>query len=63
MPEEVIATEEYHDSVCVDSWRCSNCGGSTYDDSGFEIPTFCCRCGSRFNKHVYMKDSKDAVHK
>lgn len=55
---EATAIEEYHDSVCVDSWRCENCGGSTYDDSGHEIPTYCCRCGARFTKHVYKKDSE-----
>lgn len=53
------ATEEYHDSVCVDSWRCSHCGGSTYDDSGHQIPTYCCRCGTRFSDHFYKEDKND----
>lgn len=56
MPEEAIATEAYRDSVLVDSWRCSKCGGLTYDDARQEIPTYCCRCGAKFSKHVYKRN-------
>lgn len=52
-----IAREEYTDSVCVESWRCDNCGGSTYDDSHRSIPQYCCRCGARFGKHVYKDEN------
>lgn len=61
MADEAVATEAYRDSVLVDSWRCSICGGSTYDDARQEIPTHCCRCGAKFSKHFYRKD-KDAIH-
>ena len=59
---KAVATEAYAVSVLVDSWRCSNCGGQTYDDSKLEVPAYCCRCGAEFERHIYLiKETKSAV--
>lgn len=52
------AVKEYTDSVLVDAWRCTECGGDTYDTSGFEVPKFCCRCGVEFIALDY-KEAKE----
>ena len=50
------ATLIYTDSVLVDAWRCSECGGETYDTSKFETPKHCCRCGVEFAVLDYGKE-------
>lgn len=47
------ATLDHDDSMMADAWRCSNCAGLTYDAHKFEVPTFCCRCGAKFDTHDY----------
>lgn len=51
------AALDHTDSILVDAWRCSECGGLTFDASKFEIPTFCCRCGRKFTTVDY-KDTE-----
>lgn len=47
------ATLDLDYSGMMNSWRCENCHGMTYDIHEFEIPRFCCRCGQKFDEHDY----------
>jgi predicted Zn-ribbon and HTH transcriptional regulator len=51
LPRFAAAAKDHDDSMMADAWRCSSCGGLTYDAHNFEVPRFCCRCGSQFTGH------------
>jgi hypothetical protein len=49
----------YDQMLAIDAWRCSECGGTTYDEHKFEVPRFCSRCGQKFNEHDYKDKLKE----